>query len=85
MPLKDNGQSLRWANGGSSPSTVPCAYDGEDSISRESAGLDIRSREDCPLNEDGSVAEQTNPFVRTGLRRPEIYTWGHRNESGLDF
>jgi aldose sugar dehydrogenase len=34
------------------------------------------------LNEDGSVP-QDNPFVGQASVRPEIYTWGHRNEQGL--
>lgn len=36
------------------------------------------------LNEDGSVP-QDNPFVGRRSVRPEIYTWGHRNEQGLIF
>ena len=36
------------------------------------------------LNEDGSVP-QDNPYVGQGSVRPEIYTWGHRNEQGLAF
>jgi glucose/arabinose dehydrogenase len=36
------------------------------------------------LNEDGSVP-QDNPFVGQAGVRPEIYTWGHRNEQGLIF
>ena len=36
------------------------------------------------LNEDGSVPKD-NPFVGQPLVRPEIYTWGHRNEQGLIF
>ena len=36
------------------------------------------------LNEDGSVP-QDNPFVGQTSVRPEIYTWGHRNEQGLIF
>jgi glucose/arabinose dehydrogenase len=36
------------------------------------------------LNEDGSVP-QNNPFVGEAAVRPEIYTWGHRNEQGLIF
>ncbi len=36
------------------------------------------------LNEDGSVP-QDNPFVGRSAVRPEIYTWGHRNEQGLTF
>jgi glucose/arabinose dehydrogenase len=36
------------------------------------------------LNEDGSVP-QDNPFVGRPSVRPEIYTWGHRNEQGLIF
>ena len=36
------------------------------------------------LNEDGSVP-QDNPFVGQASVRPEIYTWGHRNEQGLTF
>jgi glucose/arabinose dehydrogenase len=36
------------------------------------------------LNEDGSVP-QDNPFVGHAGVRPEIYTWGHRNEQGLIF
>ena len=34
------------------------------------------------LNEDGSVPPD-NPFVGQAGVRPEIYTWGHRNEQGL--
>jgi aldose sugar dehydrogenase len=34
------------------------------------------------LNEDGSVP-QDNPLVGRPSVRPEIYTWGHRNEQGL--
>jgi glucose/arabinose dehydrogenase len=36
------------------------------------------------LNEDGSVPKD-NPFVGQASVRPEIYTWGHRNEQGLTF
>ena len=36
------------------------------------------------LNADGSVP-QDNPFVGQASVRPEIYTWGHRNEQGLTF
>ena len=36
------------------------------------------------LNDDGSVP-QNNPFIGQGGVRPEIYTWGHRNEQGLVF
>jgi glucose/arabinose dehydrogenase len=36
------------------------------------------------LNEDGSVP-QDNPFVGQAGVRPEIYSWGHRNEQGLIF
>jgi glucose/arabinose dehydrogenase len=36
------------------------------------------------LNEDGSVP-QDNPFIGRAAVRPEIYTWGHRNEQGLIF
>jgi glucose/arabinose dehydrogenase len=36
------------------------------------------------LNEDGSVP-QDNPFIGQADVRPEIYTWGHRNEQGLIF
>jgi glucose/arabinose dehydrogenase len=36
------------------------------------------------LNEDGSVPPD-NPFVGQASVRPEIYTWGHRNEQGLVF
>jgi aldose sugar dehydrogenase len=34
------------------------------------------------LNEDGSVP-QDNPYIGQASVRPEIYTWGHRNEQGL--
>ena len=36
------------------------------------------------LNDDGSVP-QDNPFVGRPSVRPEIYSWGHRNEQGLSF
>jgi glucose/arabinose dehydrogenase len=36
------------------------------------------------LNDDGSVPSD-NPFVGRSAARPEIYTWGHRNEQGLCF
>jgi aldose sugar dehydrogenase len=36
------------------------------------------------LNEDGGVPRD-NPFVGRATVRPEIYTWGHRNEQGLIF
>jgi aldose sugar dehydrogenase len=36
------------------------------------------------LNEDGGVPRD-NPFVGQASVRPEIYTWGHRNEQGLIF
>jgi glucose/arabinose dehydrogenase len=36
------------------------------------------------LNDDGSVP-QDNPYVAQASVRPEIYTWGHRNEQGLAF
>src|SRR5271157_5379707 len=36
------------------------------------------------LNEDGTVPRD-NPFVGRPSVRPEIYTWGHRNEQGLIF
>ncbi len=36
------------------------------------------------LNEDGGVPRD-NPFVGQSSARPEIYTWGHRNEQGLFF
>jgi len=36
------------------------------------------------LQEDGSVPSD-NPFVGQATVRPEIYTWGHRNEQGLIF
>jgi aldose sugar dehydrogenase len=36
------------------------------------------------LNEDGSVPRD-NPFVGQASVRPEIYTWGHRNQQGLIF
>jgi aldose sugar dehydrogenase len=36
------------------------------------------------LKEDGSVP-QDNPFIGQASVRPEIYTWGHRNEQGLIF
>jgi aldose sugar dehydrogenase len=36
------------------------------------------------LSEDGSVP-QDNPFIGQASVRPEIYTWGHRNEQGLFF
>jgi glucose/arabinose dehydrogenase len=34
------------------------------------------------LKDDGSVP-QDNPFIGRAGVRPEIYTWGHRNEQGL--
>jgi glucose/arabinose dehydrogenase len=36
------------------------------------------------LNDDGTVP-QNNPFIGQSGVRPEIYTWGHRNEQGLVF
>jgi glucose/arabinose dehydrogenase len=36
------------------------------------------------LKDDGSVP-QDNPFIGQNGVRPEIYTWGHRNEQGLVF
>jgi glucose/arabinose dehydrogenase len=36
------------------------------------------------LQEDGSVPSD-NPFVGQASVRPEIFTWGHRNEQGLIF
>jgi aldose sugar dehydrogenase len=36
------------------------------------------------LNDDGSVPKD-NPFIGQASVRPEIYTWGHRNEQGLLF
>jgi glucose/arabinose dehydrogenase len=36
------------------------------------------------LNEDGTVPRD-NPFVGRASVRPEIYSWGHRNEQGLIF
>jgi glucose/arabinose dehydrogenase len=36
------------------------------------------------LNEDGTIP-QDNPFIGQPSVRPEIYTWGHRNEQGLIF
>jgi aldose sugar dehydrogenase len=36
------------------------------------------------LKDDGSVPPD-NPFVGQAAVRPEIYTWGHRNEQGLVF
>jgi glucose/arabinose dehydrogenase len=36
------------------------------------------------LNDDGSVPKD-NPFIGQASVRPEIYTWGHRNEQGLIF
>jgi glucose/arabinose dehydrogenase len=36
------------------------------------------------LNDDGTVP-QNNPFIGQSGARPEIYTWGHRNEQGLVF
>jgi glucose/arabinose dehydrogenase len=36
------------------------------------------------LNDDGTVP-QNNPFIGQAGVRPEIYTWGHRNEQGLVF
>jgi aldose sugar dehydrogenase len=36
------------------------------------------------LKDDGSVPAD-NPFVGQAAVRPEIYTWGHRNEQGLIF
>jgi glucose/arabinose dehydrogenase len=36
------------------------------------------------LNDDGSVPPD-NPFIGQPSVRPEIYTWGHRNEQGLTF
>lgn len=36
------------------------------------------------LNEDGSLPAD-NPFIGQASVRPEIYTWGHRNEQGLLF
>jgi glucose/arabinose dehydrogenase len=36
------------------------------------------------LNEDGTVPPD-NPFVGQASVRPEIYTWGHRNQQGLIF
>jgi aldose sugar dehydrogenase len=36
------------------------------------------------LKDDGTVP-QDNPFIGQSGVRPEIYTWGHRNEQGLVF
>lgn len=36
------------------------------------------------LNEDGG-APRDNPFIGQPGARPEIYSWGHRNEQGLVF
>jgi glucose/arabinose dehydrogenase len=36
------------------------------------------------LNDDGTVPPN-NPFIGQSGARPEIYTWGHRNEQGLVF
>jgi glucose/arabinose dehydrogenase len=36
------------------------------------------------LNEDGTVPRD-NPFVGRASVRPEIFSWGHRNEQGLIF
>jgi glucose/arabinose dehydrogenase len=36
------------------------------------------------LNDDGTVP-QNNPFIGQSGARPEIYSWGHRNEQGLVF
>jgi len=36
------------------------------------------------LNQDGSIPKD-NPFVGQANVRPEIYSWGHRNQQGLVF
>jgi len=36
------------------------------------------------LNDDGSIPSD-NPFVGQSGKRPEIWTYGHRNSQGLDF
>lgn len=56
---------------------------GDGFVHRERAQLlDNHFGKTVRINDDGSVPEN-NPFVDTADARPEIWTYGHRNQQGL--
>jgi glucose/arabinose dehydrogenase len=84
MPLKDTdnhyGGRMAFLPDGTFALTI-----GEGFEYREKAQeLDSDLGKIVRLNEDGSLPLD-NPFTGQPSVRPEIYTWGHRNEQGLVF
>jgi len=84
MPLKDTdnhyGGRLAFLPDGTFALTIGEGFEYREQAQDLSSDLGKIVR----LNEDGTVPRD-NPFVGRASVRPEIYTWGHRNEQGLIF
>src|SRR5450432_1239798 len=84
MPLKDTdnhyGGRMAFLPGGTFALTIGEGFEYREKAQDLASDLGKIVR----LNDDGSVP-QDNPFVGQASVRPEIYTWGHRNEQGLTF
>jgi aldose sugar dehydrogenase len=84
MPLKDTdnhyGGRLAFLPDGTFALTIGEGFEYREQAQNLSSDLGKIVR----LNEDGTVPKD-NPFVGRASVRPEIYTWGHRNEQGLIF
>ncbi len=84
MPLKDTdnhyGGRLAFLPDGTFALTIGEGFEYREQaqVLRSDLGKIVR------LNADGSIPAD-NPFVGQASVRPEIYTWGHRNEQGLLF
>jgi aldose sugar dehydrogenase len=84
MPLKDTdnhyGGRMAFLPDGTFALTIGEGFEYREQAQNLSSDLGKIVR----LNDDGSVPTD-NPFVGQAGVRPEIYTWGHRNEQGLLF
>ena len=84
MPLKDTdnhyGGRLAFLADGTFALTIGEGFEYREKAQDLSSDLGKIVR----LNEDGSIPKD-NPFIGQASVRPEIYTWGHRNEQGLLF
>jgi glucose/arabinose dehydrogenase len=84
MPLKDTdnhyGGRMAFLSDGTFALTIGEGFEYREKAQDLSSDLGKIVR----LNGDGSVPRD-NPFVGRPSVRPEIYSWGHRNEQGLSF
>jgi aldose sugar dehydrogenase len=84
MPLKDTdnhyGGRMAFLPDGTFALTIGEGFEYREQAQNLSSDLGKIVR----LNEDGTIP-QDNPFIGQPSVRPEIYTWGHRNEQGLIF